>query len=54
MVLPPLISIPFFAALPRPTMTAVGVANPMAHGQDTTSVAIAFMRDCWSGNCAIK
>lgn len=37
---PPLISIPKLAANPVPTMTAVGVARPMAQGQATTNVEI--------------
>ena len=32
---------PFVAALPMPTMRAVGVASPMAHGQAITSTEIA-------------
>ena len=39
-VLPPLIKIPFFAALPIPTIIAVGVASPIAHGHEITSTAI--------------
>ena len=39
-VLPPLIRIPFFAALPIPTITAVGVANPIAQGHEITKIAI--------------
>ena len=42
MVDPPLISIPFFAALPTPTITAVGVAKPIAQGQEITKTAIAL------------
>jgi hypothetical protein len=37
--------IPFFAALPIPTITAVGVANPMAHGQEITSTAMARKKE---------
>ena len=33
-------SIPFSAPFPVPTIIAVGVARPRAHGQDTTSIAI--------------
>lgn len=36
----PLIRMPYDAARPVPTITAVGVANPRAHGQATTSVEI--------------
>ncbi len=36
--------IPFSAALPVPTIIAVGVARPSAHGQATTSTATAFIR----------
>ena len=39
-VLPPLIKIPFFAALPIPTIIAVGVARPIAHGHEITRTAI--------------
>ena len=38
---PPLISTPFWAPTPVPTMTAVGVASPSAHGHAMTSTAIA-------------
>merc|ERR1712100_132515 len=34
---PPLIKIPSFAPTPVPTMTAVGVANPRAHGHAMTN-----------------
>ena len=37
---PPLIKIPWFAAMPVATITAVGVARPRAHGQAITKVAI--------------
>ena len=36
----PLIRIPMEAAIPVPTMTAVGVARPSAHGQAMTTVEI--------------
>ena len=39
-VIPPLIKIPFFAARPIPTITAVGVASPIAQGHETTRTAI--------------
>ena len=39
-VSPPLINIPFFAAIPTPTITAVGVANPIAQGHEMTRTAI--------------
>ena len=32
--------IPYSAALPTPTVTAVGVARPNAHGHATTSIEI--------------
>jgi hypothetical protein len=35
-----LINIPYDAAIPVPTITAVGVANPNAHGQAITNVEI--------------
>lgn len=38
---PPLIRTPKEAAMPVPTMTAVGVASPKAHGHAITSVEIA-------------
>ena len=44
-VSPPLINIPFLAALPIPTITAVGVANPIAQGHDITNTAIALNID---------
>ena len=37
---PPLIKIPYEAATPVPTITAVGVAKPRAHGQAITKVEI--------------
>ena len=37
---PPLINTPNVAAIPVPTITAVGVARPKAHGQATTRVEI--------------
>lgn len=37
---PPFIKIPWFAAIPVATITAVGVASPSAHGQAMTRVAI--------------
>ena len=42
---PPLIRTPFRAPAPEPTMTAVGVARPMAQGQATTSVAIKNLQN---------
>mmetsp|Transcript_23783 Transcript_23783/g.44689 ORF Transcript_23783/g.44689 Transcript_23783/m.44689 type:complete len:233 (-) Transcript_23783:1643-2341(-) len=41
---PPLISTPFLAPTPVPTMTAVGAARPSAQGQAMTSVAMANMK----------
>src|SRR5690606_32273237 len=41
MASPPLNITPFEAPLPIPTMTAVGVASPRAHGQATTNIATA-------------
>ena len=40
---PPLIRMPFSAALPVPTIRAVGVANPSAHGQAMTITAVNAM-----------
>ena len=39
-----LIKIPFSAPFPIPTIIAVGVANPKAHGQAITSTAIIFVK----------
>ena len=39
-----LISIPFSAPLPVPTIIATGVASPREHGQDITSTAMAQFR----------
>ena len=47
MVEPPLMSNPFLAALPTPTITAVGVAKPIAQGQDITSTAMALSIELW-------
>ncbi len=41
---PSRMSTPFWAPLPVPTMTAVGVARPRAQGQAMTSTAMALMR----------
>ena len=38
---PPLIRMPFSAPLPVPTMIAVGVARPRAHGQAMISTVTA-------------
>ncbi|KAF5053511.1 hypothetical protein DSECCO2_397590 [anaerobic digester metagenome] len=50
---PPLINIPFSAPLPVPTMMAVGVARPRAHGQAITSTVMKMVREkvkaCSSG-----
>ncbi|MNY18954.1 hypothetical protein D3C86_1523630 [compost metagenome] len=35
-------------------MIAVGVANPIAQGQETTSTAMAFINDCCNEISAIK
>ena len=40
------IRIPARAPLPVPTMIAMGVASPRAHGQATISTATAFTRAC--------
>ena len=40
------ISICSSAALPIPTISAVGVANPIAHGQAITNTAIADKMAC--------
>ena len=37
---------PFSAPRPMPTMMAVGVANPSAHGQAMTSTEIALISAC--------
>jgi len=44
----PLIRIPYEAATPVPTMTAVGVANPRAQGQAMTSVEIPKLKANWN------
>ena len=48
---PLLIKTPFSAPLPVPTMIAVGVAKPSAHGQAITSTEIVIVRakihDSW-------
>ena len=41
---PPFNKIPFLAALPIPTITAVGVAKPIAQGQEITNTAIALKK----------
>ena len=41
---PPFIRIPNLAAIPVPTITAVGVARPSAHGQAITSVEIPKLK----------
>ena len=44
-VSPFLIRIPNSAALPTPTVTAVGVANPNAHGHATTRIEIRHVKE---------
>ena len=41
---PLLIKIPFSAPFPTPTIKAVGVARPKAHGQATTRTAMKMVR----------
>jgi hypothetical protein len=41
---PPFIRIPYDAAIPVPTITAVGVARPRAHGQAITNVDIPKLK----------
>ena len=41
---PPLKSMPSCAPTPEPTITAVGVARPSAHGHATTRVAAPNMK----------
>ena len=41
---PPLIMTPQEAAMPVPTMTAVGVARPRAHGQAITKVEMPKLK----------
>ena len=36
---------PYSAALPTPTVTAVGVARPRAHGHATTKIEIRHVRE---------
>ena len=45
------ISTPFFAALPKPTAMAAGVANPIAQGQEITSTAMALSSEVPKGKC---
>ncbi|CAB5062548.1 unannotated protein [freshwater metagenome] len=44
-----LIIMPFFAALPDATRSAIGVANPRAHGHAITNTATAVAIDCAIG-----
>ena len=44
-VSPFLIRIPYSAALPTPTVTAVGVARPNAQGQATTNIEIRHVNE---------
>eukprot|EP01137_Pigoraptor_chileana_P013689 Opistho-2@67492 len=46
---PPLMSMPFLAPTPVPTITAVGVARPRAHGHAITSIEIANKSECRKG-----
>ncbi len=39
--------IPICAPLPVPTIIAVGVARPRAHGQEITSTAIPHVKAKW-------
>ena len=41
---PPLIRMPYEAATPVPTITAVGVASPRAHGHAITKVEIPKLK----------
>ena len=43
---PPLIKMPLTAPTPVPTITAVGVARPSAHGQAIHSTEMAYLNDC--------
>lgn len=45
---PPLIKIPFNAPIPVPTITAVGVASPRAHGQAMHKTDIAQRKANWT------
>jgi hypothetical protein len=45
---PPLMSIPYEAATPVPTITAVGVARPSAHGQAITNAEIPKLNANWN------
>ena len=51
---PPFISIPFSAPLPVPTIIAVGVASPSAHGQAITRTDINIVRENSNVSCPIK
>ena len=48
-VSPPFTSTPLRADRPIPTATAVGVANPMAQGQEMTNTAILLNNDSEMG-----
>lgn len=54
MILPPLIKMPCRVARPKPTITAVGVAKPMAQGQAITKTAMAFNMACGAGKLKAK
>jgi hypothetical protein len=45
---PPLINTPKLAAIPVPTITAVGVASPKAHGHAITRVEIPKLKANWN------
>ena len=45
---PPLRRIPFSAPLPVPTITAVGIAKPRAHGHEITTIDVKTNNDCSS------
>ncbi|MBA7674188.1 hypothetical protein ES703_82395 [subsurface metagenome] len=51
---PPLIKIPFSAPFPVPTITAVGIAKPKAHGQDITTIEVKTNKDNSSPIPAMK
>ena len=53
-VIPPFIKIPFFAARPIPTIIAVGVASPIAHGQEITKTAIDLKKASTESMSKIK
>ncbi len=51
---PPFKSIPFSAPFPVPTITAVGIAKPKAHGQEITTTDVNTSKETSNPRPAIK